>query len=92
MINTVDGLLKQYVGGMIWMCGQGHILGVTIRKRSNGHWQNQLLKFRHAAKELSDLVEVDATIEGTVRNITCDLCPEEARLARTWYHNKEERR
>ena len=89
MSYTVDGLLEQISGAVIWTCARGHILGITTRKRSGGHWHQQLLKFRHAAKSINDSVEVDATIEGTVRDIACDACPEDARLKRTWYYIKD---
>jgi hypothetical protein len=89
MSTTVDGLLKER-NGAVWMCGKGHYLGLAVRKRSGGRWHAQLLKFRHAAITLADCVEVDAVIEGTVRDIACDACPQEALTRRTWFHVKDD--
>jgi hypothetical protein len=43
------------------------------------------MKFRHAISETQLVVEVDAVVEGTVREIVCDACPPEERLTRTWW-------
>jgi len=71
--------------GTPWTCGRGHVLGLTVTSRENGRWVTRLMKFRHAISETQLVVEVDAVVEGTVREIVCDACPPEERLTRTWW-------
>ena len=84
-MNTVSGLLAQDQSSTPWRCDEGHILGVVTKKRSHGQWRYFLLKFRNAARSFDDEVEVDASIEGTARDIRCNVC---AGL-RTWFVRAE---
>lgn len=81
------GELLAIKGAKAWTCERGHVLGVTVRGRLDGKWKTRLLKFRHAQLEENMQVEpeVDAVVEGTVRAIICDACPNGDRLARTWW-------
>ena len=83
---TVSELLK-IRKGTPWCCGRGHYLGVTVSRLTGGRWHSQLLLFRNAARTLTDDIEINALVEGTVRDIVCDAC--ETPVTRTWYHIKD---
>jgi hypothetical protein len=86
---TVVDLLKLRAGTP-WTCVNGHYLGVTVSRRTGGRWLTQLLLFRNAATTISDAVEINALVEGTVRDIMCSVC--ETPVMRTWYHVKDDQK
>ena len=77
------------IAGIPWTCGRGHVLGLVVRARVNGEWKSRLLKFRHAVSEEQLVVEIDAVLDGTVRDIVCDACPPDAPLMRTWWEDAQ---
>jgi hypothetical protein len=94
----MDGILTDGRHGKLWMCKRkdGHVLGIILEDKKDGHMVERLLLFR-AAKSL-DFVEPDtgtvafnsqtktiALIEGTTHDIECDLCDSK----RTWWMDKK---
>ena len=73
------------IAGVPWTCGRGHVLGLVVRV--NG--RSRLLKFRHALSNEQLVVEVDAVLDGTVRDIVWDACPPDEPLMRTWWEDAQ---
>lgn len=95
-IKNLLGVLGKWKG-RLWLCKNGHALGIMVRVQDKGHFVTRLLLFREAF----DLTKVDKTkevvafpeerktmgfVEGTMYDIECSCCNEK----KTWWMNRDQ--